>query len=130
MGGNNLDHYLYNFLVYNLRLTVFTPDTGEAEYQILVEPGRSLVANSGVLLCQVLGTKTVGDRNYAVIDGSMTELVRPALYSAYHHVLPCVLTGEDSQLLQYDVVGPVCESSDCLATAVSLPPLHSGESFN
>lgn len=98
---------------------------GEAEYQILVEPGRSLVASTGVLLCRVLGTKISGDKRFAVIDGSMTELVRPALYQAYHHVLPC--TRSVTELLQYDLVGPVCESSDCLATHVKLPPLDTGD---
>ena len=98
---------------------------GETDYQILVEPGRSLVATSGLLLCRVLGTKTSGGNNFAIIDGSMTELMRAPLYSAYHRVLPCRLT--EAQHRQYSVVGPVCESADCLAPAVTLPTLHSGD---
>ena len=98
---------------------------GESEYQILVEPGRSLVASTAGLVCRVLGTKLTGSKRFAIIDGSMTELVRPALYQAHHHVVPCVEAGPD--LLQYDLVGPVCESADCLATAVHLPALCTGQ---
>ena len=98
---------------------------GETEHQIMVEPGRSLVASSGLLLCRVLGTKTSGDKNFAIIDGSMTELLRPPLYSAFHRVLPCRQAA--GQHLQYSVVGPVCETGDCLAPAVSLPTLHTGD---
>ena len=98
---------------------------GETNYQIMVEPGRSLVATAGLLLSRVLGTKTSGGNNYAVIDGSMTELVRVPLYSAHHRVQPCRLAG--GQHRQYSVVGPVCEAADCLAPAVSLPSLHTGD---
>ena len=98
---------------------------GETDYQIMVEPGRSLVATAGILLCRVLGTKSTGDNNFAIIDGSMTELLRPPLYSAYHRVLPCRLA--EGEHRQYAVVGPVCESADCLATAVTLPTLLTGD---
>ena len=99
---------------------------GETDYQILVEPGRSLVATSGLLLCRVLGTKTSGgNNNFAIIDGSMTELMRVPLYSAYHRVLPCRLA--EGQHRQYSVVGPVCESADCLAPVVTLPTLDTGD---
>ena len=98
---------------------------GETDYKILVEPGRSLVASSGLLLCRVLGTKTSAGNNFAIIDGSMTELVRVPLYSAYHRVLPCRLA--EAPHRQYSVVGPVCESADCLAPAVTLPTLDTGD---
>ena len=99
---------------------------GEAEFQVMVEPGRSLVATAGLLLCRVLGTKTSGGNNFAIIDGSMTELMRPALYSAHHRVLP-VRLAEGEEHRQYSVVGPVCESADCLAPAVTLPALLTGD---
>ena len=100
-------------------------ETEYQQYQVMVEPGRSLVATAGLLLCRVVGTKTTGDNNFAIIDGSMTELLRPALYSAHHRVLPCRLT--EAPARQYSVVGPVCESADCLAPALTLPTLHTGD---
>ena len=83
---------------------------GESEYQILVEPGRSLVASTAGLVCRVLGTKLTGSKRFAIIDGSMTELVRPALYQAHHHVVPCVEAGPD--LLQYDTFRE-CRVASC-----------------
>ena len=57
-------------------------------FTIMVEPGRSLVGNTAVLLTQVLGVKKTDSKTFVVVDGSMTELVRPALYTAFHNILP------------------------------------------
>ena len=78
------------------------------------ELGRSLVAPCGTLICRVLYVKQGTTRQFAIVDGSMTELIRPALYHAYHRIEN--LTSDEPEQL-YDVVGPVCESSDVLPRA-------------
>jgi len=98
---------------------------GEPEFQVMVEPGRSLVATSCILLSSVLGNKRNGGQNYLVVDASMTDLIRPALYSAYHHVVP--ITKDDRRTALKTVVGPVCESGDFLAREVNLLDMDEGD---
>ena len=88
------------------------------------EPGRSIVAPCGTLICRVLYVKQGTTRQFAIIDGSMTELIRPALYHAYHRI-ENLSSSEDEDI--YDVVGPVCESSDVFGKAVSLDRCHRGD---
>eukprot|EP00731_Ephydatia_muelleri_P029880 Em0021g403a len=84
----------------------------EAKLTIIIEPGRSLVGNAGVLVCSVIGVKSNGGKDFIVVDGSMTELIRPALYGAYHHIT--LIEPGASEGKSFDVVGPVCESADFL----------------
>jgi len=86
---------------------------GYADLQLVLEPGRSLVGNAGVLLTAVQYLKHTEARNFAIVDAAMNDLMRPALYEAWHGVLP-VVPGTTTTTL-YDVVGPVCESADWLA---------------
>ena len=86
---------------------------GGRKVRLLFEPGRALVGNTGLLLTRVEYLKHGTDRNFAVVDAAMNDLVRPALYDAWHEVLP-VLRREGGAR-RYDVVGPVCESADFLA---------------
>jgi len=88
-------------------------------YQVLLEPGRAIVGNAGVLLTRVEYLKTDKARRFAVVDASMSELIRPALYEAWHDI---VAVREDAarERATYDVVGPVCESSDVLGSDRSL----------
>lgn len=88
------------------------------------ELGRSLVAPCGSLICRVLYVKQGTSRQFAIVDGSMTELIRPALYHAYHRIEN--LTSDEPEQL-YDVVGPVCESSDVFARGVSLDACRRGD---
>jgi len=84
------------------------------KHEILLEPGRSLVGNAGLLLTRVEYLKHGDTRNFAVVDAAMNDLIRPALYDAYHEIrLVRPSTGSDSMC--YEVVGPVCESADFLA---------------
>jgi len=94
-------------------------------YEIAIEPGRSLVAASCLLMTQVLYTKRNGEKLFAVVDGAMTENIRPSLYGAFHPIIKAGST-EDSNLT-YDVVGPVCESGDFLGESVHLPALKRGD---
>ena len=94
--------------------------------RVLVEPGRLLVANAGVLLTRILLCKRgAGGRKFAVADAGMNDLVRPALYGAYHAVEPVGRPRPGSETV--DLVGPVCESADVLAARRRLPPLESGD---
>jgi len=87
---------------------------GLAHLQLCLEPGRSLVGNAGVLLTEVQYLKHTDARNFAIVDAAMNDLLRPALYEAWHGVRPVAPRG-DAQAQRYDVVGPVCESADWLA---------------
>lgn len=81
--------------------------------ELVLEPGRSLVGNAGVLLTQVQYLKHTEDKDFAIVDAGMNDLMRPALYEAWHGVLP--LKPRQGSNVTYDVVGPVCESADWLA---------------
>jgi diaminopimelate decarboxylase len=83
-------------------------------YSVVVEPGRAIVGNAGVLLSRVEYLKLDKGKRFAIVDASMSELIRPALYEAWHDISP-LATLERPQAV-YDVVGPVCESSDVLGT--------------
>ncbi len=91
-----------------------------------LEPGRHLVANTGALLATVQAVKNVAGRRTLVVDAGMHSLLRPALYDAYHRVVP-LYQPEGGAAQDSDVVGPICESADVLARARRLPPLAAGE---
>lgn len=86
---------------------------GRRKLRMLFEPGRSLVGNTGVLLTRVEYLKHGAAKNFVVVDAAMNDLIRPALYDAWHDVLP--VTQREAGARLYDVVGPVCESADFLA---------------
>ncbi len=105
---------------------------------VLLEPGRSIAANAGVLLTRVLYTKASGDRQFVIVDAAMTELIRPALYGAYHFAWPVApkdgvvppSRAADLRMpgaVLVDIVGPVCESGDFLAKDRWLPPVSRGD---
>ncbi len=79
---------------------------------LILEPGRSLIGNAGVLVCKVLGVKRTPARNFIVVDASMAELIRPCLYQAYHPIR--FIQPVEGQTAIFDIVGPVCESADYL----------------
>jgi diaminopimelate decarboxylase len=93
--------------------------------KIILEPGRFIVGNAGILVCKVLYIKT-GDtgKKFAVVDAGMNDLIRPTLYNAYHEILPIVKHRAKAQ--KYDIVGPICESGDYLALDRELPELVAG----
>ena len=97
------------------------------EIEIITEPGRALVGDAGVLLTRVLYTKTQGDRRFVIVDAAMTELIRPALYGAYHAIMPITEPDADADLVPVDVVGPVCESGDFVARDRPLPEVKQGD---
>lgn len=80
---------------------------------LVIEPGRSLVGNAGVLLVKVIGLKRTPRKTFVVVDGAMNDLIRPSLYEAYHDIAPVSILAEGPRLTA-DVVGPICESGDYL----------------
>ncbi|MBI2387757.1 MAG: diaminopimelate decarboxylase [Elusimicrobia bacterium] len=98
---------------------------GQPELELLVEPGRYLVADAGLLLTKVLYRKLTSKRRFVIVDGAMTDLPRPALYDAWHPVE--VVAPRRGKKTMADVVGPVCESGDFLARQRPLPPLERGD---
>lgn len=86
---------------------------GYGERKIIIEPGRSLVGNAGVCITQALYLKPTTSKNFLIVDAAMNDLPRPAMYEAYHAVVPVVQRSEPASLM--DIVGPVCESGDWLA---------------
>lgn len=85
---------------------------GNRTQRILIEPGRSLVGNGGLLLTRVEYLKHTSNRDFAIVDAAMNDLVRPALYDAYHEILPVTINGKNTNA--YQIVGPVCETGDFL----------------
>jgi diaminopimelate decarboxylase len=94
--------------------------------QIHFELGRSIVGQCGTLISRVLYVKKGVQTNFAILDAGMTELIRPALYQAYHKI-ENLTPSPGATDLRYDVVGPVCESSDCFGKALDLPEVKRGD---
>ena len=103
-----------------------TPLLAPLGLKILLEPGRFLVGNAGVLLSRVEYLKRGANKNFLVLDAAMNDLVRPAMYDAYHEVVP-VVRNSSRAALKADLVGPICESGDCFAKDRVLPEVGEGE---
>lgn len=93
--------------------TALREQIGERNLEIILEPGRAIAGNAGVLLTRVQYLKHTEHRNFAVVDAAMNDLIRPSLYGAWQAILPLLATREASPQ-RYDVVGPVCETGDFL----------------
>ena len=112
-----------NFKAY---FDVFKANLRIDDYNVHFELGRSIVGQCGVLNTKVLYIKESETKQFAVVDAGMTELLRPALYDAYHQIDYDGISFK-TETKPYDVVGPICESSDCLGSNVMLPELKRGD---
>ena len=92
---------------------------------LILEPGRVIVGNAGVLVTQVLYTKKTESKEFIIVDAGMNDLVRPSLYGSYHDIQPVEKKERESRVV--DVVGPICESSDFIARERGLPAMQPGE---
>src|SRR5437870_3044152 len=101
----------------------------ELGVRILVEPGRFLVGNAGVLLTRVRYLKQTGDKKFAIVDAGMNDLIRPALYQSYHEIVPVkqLETERERKISKIDIVGPVCESGDFFALGREMPEVQEGD---
>ncbi|GHE98549.1 diaminopimelate decarboxylase [Thalassotalea profundi] len=98
---------------------------GHLNCKIIVEPGRSIVGNSGVLVSTVVYVKKGEERQFLIIDAGMNDLIRPSMYDAYHQIKPINHTNDKTEC--YDVVGPVCETGDTFTKNRALPTTQAGD---
>ncbi|MDA0242453.1 MAG: diaminopimelate decarboxylase [Chloroflexi bacterium] len=117
-------------------LAAVSAPVNEAGFELVVEPGRSIIGPAGLLLTQLIRTKTQGEKHFAIVDAGMSDLIRPTLYQAYHELVwvgggageqHSALSTQHPALLTYDVVGPICETGDFLGRGRVLPRLAEGD---
>jgi diaminopimelate decarboxylase len=100
---------------------------GHLGCEIEIEPGRLIAGNAGLLVSGVIYVKSGEGRNFLILDAAMNDLIRPAMYDAWHDIVPVIEPEPGRDLVPYDVVGPVCESGDTFAKARMMPELRDGE---
>ena len=98
---------------------------GGTPYTLVLEPGRVIVGNAGIVLSRVLYTKRSGDKQFVIIDAAMNDLMRPSLYDAHHEIQPVLRSGAPP--MTADIVGPICESGDFMARARSIQSVEPGD---
>jgi diaminopimelate decarboxylase len=96
-----------------------------SDLTLILEPGRVIVGNAGILVTKVVYTKTTGDKTFFVVDAAMNDLMRPSLYDSYHEIQPVKSLGRAR--LKVDIVGPICESGDFFARSREVESFESGE---
>ena len=97
----------------------------QTPYRLVIEPGRSIVGNAGILLARVLYVKRNPQKSFIVVDAGMNDLMRPTLYGSYHEIVPVVRRGAET--FTADVVGPLCETGDFLAQDRPMPNVQPGD---
>jgi diaminopimelate decarboxylase len=105
---------------------ISTPLQG-LKLHLLLEPGRSIIGPAGALLTRVLYHKSNNSKKFLVVDAAMNDLVRPALYDAYHEIVPVVRDAAAGEHQVFDVVGPICETGDFFAREREMPPVKDGD---
>lgn len=101
--------------------------TGNHGFEVILEPGRVIAGNAGVLLTTALYEKQAPDRTFLILDAGMNDLIRPALYGAHHDIVPLAEPAAGHPRKTYDVVGPICESTDKFAAGRELPEVAPGD---
>ena len=100
---------------------------GHLGCEIEIEPGRLIAGNAGILVSRVIYVKQGEGRQFLILDGAMNDLIRPAMYDAYHDIVPVLEPEPGVDQQPYDIVGPVCESGDTFAKNRMMPPLADGD---
>ncbi len=100
---------------------------GHLGCEIEIEPGRLVAGNAGLMVTKVIYVKSGEDRQFLILDGAMNDLIRPAMYEAYHDIIPVVEPAPGTEQTPYDIVGPVCESGDTFAKGRMMPPVTDGD---
>jgi len=100
---------------------------GHLGCEIEIEPGRLIAGNAGLMVSRVIYVKSGEGRDFLILDGAMNDLIRPAMYDAYHDIIPVMEAAAGSAKQPYDIVGPVCESGDTFAKQRDMVPLVSGD---
>lgn len=100
---------------------------GDLGCEIEIEPGRLIAGNAGILVSSVIYVKAGEGRDFLILDAAMNDLIRPAMYEAWHDIVPLVEPAAGVEQRPYDIVGPVCETSDTFARDRMMPPLAAGD---
>ena len=100
---------------------------GHLGCEIEIEPGRLISGNAGLMVSQVIYVKSGEDRDFLILDGAMNDLIRPAMYDAWHDIIPVVEPAPGAEQARYDIVGPVCESGDTFAKGRDMPAVSAGD---
>lgn len=100
---------------------------GDLPVQVILEPGRVIAGNAGIMMTEVLYRKSAPDRTFVIVDAGMNDLMRPALYAAHHDILPVDEAREGGETETVDIVGPICESTDKFAAARQMPCVGEGD---
>ena len=100
---------------------------GHLNLKYVLEPGRMIVGNAGVLVSRVIYVKDGDEKHFVIQDAAMNDLIRPTLYDAWHDIVPVVAPADGGKTEMVDVVGPVCESGDFMARGRDLPPMKQGD---
>ncbi|MGJ8616354.1 MAG: diaminopimelate decarboxylase [Sulfitobacter sp.] len=100
---------------------------GHLGCEIEIEPGRLIAGNAGLMVSKVIYVKSGEDREFLILDGAMNDLIRPAMYDAYHDIVPVIEPVPGIEQQPYDIVGPVCESGDTFAKGRMMPPLKADD---
>ncbi|MEQ9040123.1 MAG: diaminopimelate decarboxylase [Silicimonas sp.] len=100
---------------------------GDLGCEIEIEPGRLIAGNAGILVAGVIYVKSGEGRDFLILDAAMNDLIRPAMYGAYHDIVPVTEAVPGTELRPFDVVGPVCETGDTFTRQRPLPPLSAGD---
>lgn len=99
---------------------------GHLGCEIEIEPGRLIAGNAGLMVSEVIYVKSGEGRDFLILDGAMNDLIRPAMYEAYHDIIPVIEPAPGTEQAPIDIVGPVCESGDTFAKQRMMPPLEAG----
>jgi diaminopimelate decarboxylase len=102
-------------------------ELGHLGCEIEIEPGRLIAGNAGIMVSEVLYVKSGEGRDFLILDGAMNDLIRPAMYDAWHDIIPLEQPTPGVEQQPYDIVGPVCESGDTFARQRMMPPLAAGD---
>jgi len=100
---------------------------GGLDCRVVFEPGRLITGNAGILVIRVIYLKEGLSRRFCIVDGAMNDLIRPTLYGAHHEIVAVHEPAANAELIEVDVVGPICESGDYLAKGRALPELHADD---
>ena len=125
-GGFGVDYTMKNSLNYKSFSKALNEVFKNNEFQLSIEPGRSLIAESGVLLTKVIRTKSTNYKNFLIVDAAMNNLIRPTLYNASHSIEPLKIKSDRSSK-KYDIVGPICETGDFLGIDFNLQETKKNE---
>ncbi len=125
-GGLGVKYHSENPESLNKYAAVIKKYASKIAPEIIIEPGRMLMANTAVLLMRVILNKTSGRKSFIVADGGMNDIMRPSIYGAYHEVQPVKIFHERKKKY-YDIVGPICESGDVLARKRLMGNMYAGE---